>query len=145
MNSIDLQKQNDQHIDDVKNLLENVITGLRERAKKHDHTKLTVIGTNKLLTALNDNSEEAWKAWKEYHFKQERHHPEFHTTIRDMNLIDLLEMVADGAAAQYRRKGDKVDYDEQVEFFKKKGFNHDIACILANTFMAMNMVLQIGG
>jgi hypothetical protein len=145
MNAEDLIRQNKQHIEDVKRIINSFIIGLNDRAKNHDHTKLTTTGTLKLLKALNNNNEEDWNEWKEYHFKQERHHPEFHSSIKSMNLVDLVEMVADGTAAHYRRKGGSFDYDKQVEYFEKKGFSNDLSCILANTFMAMNIIMKLGG
>lgn len=58
-----------------------------------------------------------------HHYKVNRHHPEFHKNINDMNEIDISEMIADWAAMSQELKDNlKAWTDKSVKKYK---FNKD--------------------
>jgi hypothetical protein len=52
-----------------------------------------------------------------------------------MSLVDLIEMVIDGACACYRRNPKEPILSEQVAHFFKKRFDLQLSTLLANEFM----------
>lgn len=140
MNSKELQEQNREHWNDVYALMHGSVEDLRLRAANHDYTKFETIGENILLDALNTKN---FTHWEKYHFSQEDHHPEYHENKTDMSLEAILEMCADGASAAYRRSPKKQTFDDQYDFFvERKGWNHEMATILANQFMKYYKALE---
>ena len=140
MNLKELQEQNREHWNDVADLMRRSIEDLRSRATHHDHTKFETVGESILLDALNTKE---WSHWEEYHFSKEDYHPEYHADKTDMSLEAILEMCADGASAAYRRSPKKQTFDDQYEFFvERKGWNHEMATILANQFMKNYKALE---
>lgn len=71
----------------------------------------------------------------DHHFQANRHHPEhFARGIRDMNLLDLLEMVCDWIAASQRVPGDTLQLEMQQQRF---GYSDELATIITNTVQAL--------
>lgn len=103
------------HIDRVRELLTQVMQELSDRAIDHDASKLvdpeldTFNEYTPQLKASTYGSEEYGGYLKgmagglRHHYEHNRHHPEhFAGGINDMNLIDLIEMLADWKAATER-------------------------------------------
>ena len=68
-----------------------------------------------------------------HHNQHNRHHPEFHKNgIRNINVIDFIELLADWKAASKRNKnGDvKVSIEKNQERF---GYSDDIKSIMKNS------------
>lgn len=136
----ELQRQNREHWNDVFGLIHNSMDDLKQRANEHDYTKFGTHGENVLLDALNTKE---WSHWEKYHFGVEDHHLEYYENKTDMSLEAILEMCADGASAAYRRSPKKQTFDDQYEFFvERKGWNHEMATILANQFMKYYKALE---
>lgn len=106
------------HIKRVEQLLNKVIKELLVRAEQHDAAKITHPKEKPLFDSHSDtlkdveyNSKEYKEFLKElepalqHHYSIYRHHPEhFEKGINDMNLIDLMEMLADWKASSERYK-----------------------------------------
>ena len=135
-----LQMQNNVHWNDIGILMNLSIKDLKLRAVNHDYTRFGTIGEDILLKALNTGN---FSYWEKYHFAQEDHHIEHYKNKIDISLEALLEMVMDEAASQYRRSPKKQTFDDQYEFFvERKGWNHEMATILANQFMKYYKALE---
>lgn len=153
MNEIDKSKLDTQaHQEVVKMYINRLVAMLSDRALYHDATKLmspelevfaeytpklknTVFGTEEYQKQL-DEMQVALK----HHYANNRHHPEhFPDGIRGMNLIDLLEMVADWKASSLRQNTGNalVDIQKNQERF---GYSDDIAQILKNTIELFELI-----
>lgn len=104
------------HIEKVRKYLRIMTDKLTTRGVNHDVVKLDspeveiFAEHTDALKDLEYNSEEykqhlaAMKPALDHHYAQCRHHPEhFQNGINDMNLIDLVEMLADWKAASERQ------------------------------------------
>lgn len=103
------------HITMVKKCVNIVIKELLKRAEDHDKSKmeepelaLFVAQTPKLASSTYGSDEykellEDLKPALDHHYANNRHHPEHHKNgIRDMTIIDLIEMICDWKAATMR-------------------------------------------
>ena len=121
------------HINTVAHHMELVFEELRERVEYHDDSKLSSPECeifaeygNKLkgMTYGSDEYKECLKAMGsalDHHYKCNRHHPEhFEHGVLDMNLIDLIEMLADWKAATKRH--DNGDLKKSI-LLNQKRFN----------------------
>jgi hypothetical protein len=78
----------------------------------------------------------------DHHYANNRHHPEYHDNgIDDMNLIDVLEMIADWKASTLRYKdGDIID---SIAINKKRfGISDQLAKIIENTVPLLNRNIE---
>lgn len=103
------------HIRRVSELLHNVIADFAERASVHDASKLkspekelfdeyTPLLKNTTYGSEKYNIfKEEMKSGLDHHYKNNSHHPEHYANgIDDMNLLDIIEMLADWKAATER-------------------------------------------
>lgn len=74
------------------------------------------------------------------HYKNNRHHPEhFEQGIRDMNLIDLLEMICDWKASSERHEDG--DIYKSIEINQDRfGYSDDLKLVLKNTVDFLNRI-----
>lgn len=109
------------HIHVVRGNIYKFIYELDKRAREHDQSKLEspeqeIFGeTYEELAKVEYGSDEYKKLLDrvkpaiDHHYANNRHHPEFHKNgIDDMNLVDLLEMLADWKAATARNKNGNI-------------------------------------
>lgn len=109
------------HIERVRNLLNVMVKELLRRGELHDQSKLRspevelFTELTPRLAACTYNSPEYNEMKKEldvalkHHYANNRHHPEhFKDGIRDMNLVDLLEMFCDWKAASERHNDGNI-------------------------------------
>ena len=109
-----------EHIRNVQIYIGDVVSELYSRILYHDITKysdkeLALVANKAKLDSLPYMSDE-YKAALEsvqdalrHHYRNNRHHPEFWKDgIRDMTLIDLIEMLADWKAASQSTTGGNV-------------------------------------
>lgn len=105
------------HINRVRGLLAQIDHALYRRGYEHDMTKLEEPEKSIFdeYTPKLKETEYGSDQYKEYlkgmqvaldhHYATYRHHPEFHKNgIKDMNFIDLMEMLADWKAATERHE-----------------------------------------
>ena len=133
------------HIREVSRYLDRIMLLLENRLLDHDMSKLkepeldifaeygpkledTTYGSDKYKQFLKE-----MKPALDHHYKNNRHHPEFHENgIDDMNLIDIIEMLADWIAAGKRHKdGDSM---KSIEINKDRfKLSDQLVSILKNT------------
>jgi hypothetical protein len=133
------------HIQQVASNLNLIVKELLHRGEMHDRTKLEspeveyFTEHNYRLCDLEYGSEEYAKALEDlkpalaHHYAKNRHHPaHFKNGIRDMNLIDLVEMFCDWAATTHRQYDGNLrkSLEKNVERFK---ISDELASILENS------------
>ena len=133
------------HIYQVEELVEEMAHQLGRRAHSHDNSKLSspelevfVEYTPKLKNSTYGSDEykqflkEMGKAL-DHHYANNRHHPEhFPNGIKDMNLIDLIEMICDWKAATLRHADG--DIHKSLEINQKRfGYSDELKQIFKNT------------
>ena len=103
------------HIERVRNLLDVMVVELLTRGRLHDQSKLDSPEVEAFTAKTGELAASTYGS-KQYdatkvdiapalahHYAHNRHHPEhFRNGIRDMNLVDLLEMFCDWKAASER-------------------------------------------
>ena len=118
------------------------------RAVTHDWSKFTakeagpMAAVVDLLKTTKYNSPE-YKAQLEaiqpsltWHYKRNSHHPEHYTSMRQMSLLDVFEMLMDWAAAVKRQKNG--DIRASIESNKARfGYTAEVAGLLHNTITEM--------
>lgn len=103
------------HIDTVRKCIDIVIKELLKRAEEHDCSKMVepelamfVTHTPKLADSTFGSPEYKQflvdlKPALDHHYANNRHHPEHHKNgIKDMTIIDIIEMFCDWKAASIR-------------------------------------------
>jgi hypothetical protein len=139
------------HIARVNELLHAVVSELLRRADRHDATKLESPEKevfDDLTPKLNNttyNSDEYKKFLEElkpaldHHYANSRHHPEHYPRgIRDMTLMDLIEMLCDWKAASERHNDGNIRKsleDNSVRF----GYGAELNDILSNTVRELGL------
>ena len=141
----DSRKDTLAHKMEVISNLQQVAHGLDDRGLVHDNSKL--VGEEKRvfdtitpkLKKLSYGSEAYKKSLEsmgkalDNHYKENRHHPEHHDNgIKDMTLLDLIEMLSDWKAACMRH--DDGDIKKSLEINKERfNISDDIYKMLINT------------
>ena len=145
----DVMRETLEHVRRVGELMLDAIENLQRRAVRHDDSKFSAeefesfaqeTPTLKGLAYGSDEYREALRRIKpaiKRHYSQNRHHPEHHEGgIKDMNLLDLIEMLADWRAATERHDdGDlRKSIDHNAERF---GYGDDVKRHLLLTAAAL--------
>jgi hypothetical protein len=127
-------------------LLYDIVVELRDvRGPNHDASKLespereifdeytpklkeTTYGSEEYNTYLKE-----MQIAINHHYANNRHHPEhFKNGIKDMNLVDIIEMLCDWKAATMRH--DDGDILKSIEFNQKRfGYTDELKTIFLNT------------
>lgn len=142
----DSKADTEEHINRVGSYLMNCIMELDHKAEMHDYDKIHD-ETEKLLfdeytpklkhcTYGSEEYKSFLKGLKpalDIHYANNRHHPEhFENGIRDMNLLDVLEMICDWKASSERHADG--DIFKSIEINQKRfGYSDDLKSILRNT------------
>ena len=126
------------HIERLRNLLNVFVIALLRRGEIHDQSKLEppevslFTAVSRQLSGLTYGSPEYTEALKnlgpalEHHYANNRHHPEyFEHGIEDMNLVDLMELLADWKASSERHADGSIR--KSIKYNSKR-FN--ISCLL---------------
>ena len=145
--SFEMQQVKDtlNHIHKVQELLCLCVTEMNRRAIDHDNSKFCddewpyFLTHTKTLAGLTYGSLEykaalvEMKPAIENHYKRNGHHPEHHLAwIRDMTLLDLLEMICDWIAATKRHADG--DIFKSIELNQKRfNYSQELKEILINT------------
>lgn len=134
-----------EHIAVFRTMIDNIIQELAFRHRYHDVSKLIEPEkdifdefTPKLANTTygSDEYKEHLKAMGkalEHHYRENRHHPEhFENGIKDMDLVDIIEMLCDWKAASMRHEDG--DILKSIEINQKRfGYSDEIKNILLNT------------
>lgn len=133
------------HIERVQDLITQCIRHLVSRSSLHDQSKLeepeltgfaTASAKLKDIEYMSPEYKEVMTELKptvDHHYAHNRHHPEYHPNgIRDMNLVDLIEMLCDWKAAGERHKNG--DILKSIELNQKRfGYSDEIKQLLINS------------
>ena len=108
----EFQEANDMHIDDVKQVMYELSQIIYHRGKIHDCTKKSQerMFYDNFLSTMNDGTDFVNDEWYQLHIKAERHHL-LSNCPDDVNLIDVLEMIADCVCAGMARSGEVRDLE----------------------------------
>jgi len=133
------------HVSEVNENLQQMIADLQKRAVAHDRSKFddpefsTFVSTRPDFKKANYGTPEyeavclAAKVGVDHHYANNRHHTAHHLNgIKDMNFMDLLEMLADWKAAA-RRSPDLTFKDSLPRAFKKYEIDETLQRIFMNT------------
>lgn len=145
MTSEEARKETLAHIERVAQLLDVFIAQLKARALSHDASKIEEpefeefvkrTGALKGLTYGSDEYKEQLKLLAPaltHHYQNNRHHPEFFDNgINGMNLVDLVELMADWKGATERH--DNGDIMKSITLNTDRfGISEQLAQILRNT------------
>lgn len=134
-----------QHINDVRDKLNIFVRLLLQRGDRHDESKLEepelsgFAEVNDELPKLVYNSEEYKENLAKLedtlraHYGANRHHPQhWENGVNDMDLIDILEMLADWLSSTKRNKGGNLNFSlkDNAERF---GIGDQLLAIMTNT------------
>lgn len=114
------QESNNMHRQDVASVMWELSRMVDQAGELHDCTKKSQerMFYKDFLSAMNDGTEFAKGEWYRLHVNSERHH--LHCGCPDdVNLIDILEMVADCVCAGMSRSGDVKDLELDEEILKR--------------------------
>jgi len=133
------------HIQQVQRLLGRMIRNLLDRAEAHDQSKLASPEVELFdeFTPLLAGSTYGSPEYKvllaqmgpalAHHYAHNTHHPEHYPGgIKDMNLLDVLEMLVDWKAASLRHANG--DFRKSLEINQKRfGYSDELYQIFLNT------------
>ncbi len=141
----DCMRDTQEHIAQVQEIMLGVAQELIDRAWKHDRSKMrepeidafteytpklrdTTYGSDEYKSHLAGLGEAL-----KHHYSENRHHPEHHKAgIRDMDLVDLVEMFCDWKAATMRHADG--DLERSIKINKERfGYSDDLEAILLNS------------
>jgi len=145
MDKDEVKKETKKHIRRVGYFLLEIQKMLFNRSQEHDESKLSKLElpifiefTPKLKGCTYGSKEykEYLKAMKpalDHHYANNRHHPEhFATGIKEMNLVDLIEMLCDWRAATERHADG--DILKSIEINQKRfGYSDELKQMFINT------------
>ena len=114
------QKANDMHIDDVYTVMDHLAFKISSRGFDHDHTKKTKEPQfyKDFLSTMNEGANFVESEWYQYHINAERHHL-LSRCPEDVNLIDVLEMIADCVCAGMARSGEIRDLEIDDDILRR--------------------------
>ena len=116
----EFQEANTSHINDVRNAMDYISDMVLSAGEFHDCTKKT---QEKMFYRDFKNTLETGASftdgeWYQLHITAERHHIDNHCP-EDVNLIDILEMIADRVCAGMSRSGQVYDIDLPNEILQR--------------------------
>jgi len=138
------------HIETVRNHLNTCVRELLDRAEQHDQSKLQSPEREMFdeYTPLLRNSSYGSDEYKgflkgmskalSHHYENNRHHPEhFANGIKDMNLIDIIEMLCDWKSSTLRHSDGDIFKSIQINQ-ERFGYSDEMAQLLRNTAKWLN-------
>lgn len=143
-----------EHKDRLSKYLSKFIISLVERSVIHDNSKFDPIEFEPYAYAVEEFKKhpfgtEGYDKIKEslgeavtHHYANNRHHPEhFETGINEMDLVDLLEMLADWKAASQNQTNGSQDLMKSISIQTEKyGISPQLRQILINTAKNYGMI-----
>ena len=122
----DFSNETNIHREDVKNVLYFLASKLEEAGDKHDWTKKERERQfyNSFTAAKEKGLDFKKDAWYKYHVTTDRHHIASHVA-KDINLIDVIEMISDCCCAGLARSGEIRDIEIKPDVLMK-AFNDTV-------------------
>lgn len=116
----EFQQANDMHRLDVKNVMNDLAYCMELKGLNHDYTKKTEerLFYNNFLSTMNEGTDFVNDEWYQLHINSERHHL-LSNCPDDVNLLDVLEMIADCVCAGMARSGEVRDIEINEEILNK--------------------------
>lgn len=134
------------HKSSVKEKVAYLSNKLKERAEKHDDSKLETPELNWLIDMDREprytygtpeyfDKMKRWQKFFDHHYKRNRHHPDhFANGVHDMNLVDLCEYCCD--IISYYDEMHPEDAIKTIEAQKERfGFDNQLSDVLKNTLL----------
>lgn len=114
------QKANNMHIDDVNEVMYALSIMVKEAGKNHDFTKKSQekMFYRDFKSTIENGTDFINGEWYQLHVNTERHHLLSHCPD-DVNLIDVLEMIADCTCAGLARSGEIRDLEIDSDILDK--------------------------
>lgn len=150
----DVMRETVNHVRRVADLMLDAIVSLQRRAVHHDDSKFspeefeTFARETPALRGLTYGSPEYKDALARlgpalaHHYKSNRHHPEYHTSgIAQMDLIDLIEMLADWKAATERHADGSLSRSI-VQNAKRFGYDNAMMMLLGRTAFNLDWITE---
>lgn len=116
----EFQVANDMHRADVNAVMKHIARLVHRAGLKHDYTKKSdeELFYDNFLSTMNNGTNFVEDEWYQLHVNTERHHlltrcPE------DVNLIDVIEMIADCTCAGLARSGEVRGLEISTEILEK--------------------------
>ena len=147
----DSTDETQKHINRVNSLGSKFILKFLDQIDKHDRSKLEspekeafdeMTPKLKLVTYGSHQYREYLREIKpalEHHYKENSHHPEhYDNSIKDMNLIDLIEMFCDWKAATERHEDGNFEKSIQLNA-KRFEMDPQLVSIFENTRKFLNL------
>lgn len=102
----EFQKANDMHIQDVRNVMNEMALQMMLRGDEHDWSKKALEKTfyEEFKNTLENGNDFTKGFWYDHHVHQEKHHP-LSCCHEDINLLDIIEMIVDCVCAGKSRSG----------------------------------------
>ena len=157
MTNNDVMRDVVKHVRRVATLLMEVVSEIQTRAINHDESKFSeeefsyFVAETPKLRHLTYNSPEYYESMSrlapalEHHYKNNDHHPEFFGTngVEQMDLIQLIEMLADWRAATERHDNGNLARSIH-ENAKRFEYSLHTKCVLAKTALRMKWITEEG-
>lgn len=145
VNDYDSKPETQEHIRNVNKFMREIVHLISERGPWHDSSKLQdpeLATFNEYTPKLKDCTygSDEYKGYLkdmqsalDHHYANNRHHPEhFENGIKDMNLIDIVEMFCDWKAATMRHNDGNLR--KSIKINKERfGFGDTLESIFNNT------------
>lgn len=114
------QEANYMHMKDVEKVMWYLGHLVTRAGYAHDYTKKTEEPQfyKDFLSTINEGTNFVEDNWYQYHIKQERHHL-LSRCPDDVNLLDVLEMIADCVCAGMARSGEVRDLEISADILEK--------------------------
>ena len=114
------QEANDMHRADVNAVMKYLAHLIHKTGLKHDYTKKSdeELFYDNFLSTMNNSTNFVEDEWYQLHVNTERHHL-FSRCPEDVNLIDVLEMIADCTCAGLARSGEVRDLEISTDILEK--------------------------
>lgn len=114
------QEANDMHIDDVKAVMHALSRFVDTAGREHDFTKKSRerMFYRDFVDTQENGADFVNGEWYQLHVKTERHHL-LSNCPNDVNLIDVLEMIADCTCAGLARSGEIRDLEIDTEILNR--------------------------
>ena len=126
----ELLENSKQHINDVKQGMTFLGNLIKLQGDEHDYTKITHI--KEFHNDFKNGFKDGFTSWWEMHQQVERHHLKNEQFIQDdVNLIDILEQIADGVMAGLARSGEYRQEPISPDLLKK-AYDNTVKLLISN-------------
>jgi hypothetical protein len=140
------------HVSEVSENIEQITGRLKQRGLSHDRTKFQNPEFDAFVSVRDEFKKAKYgspeykecvdliKPAVDHHYQNNRHHAEYHKNgIKDMTLIDIIELIADWKAAN-RRNPNANFADTLPKSYEKTGMDEQLRKIITNTMKDLGWI-----